>query len=160
MTIKEIWTLTSMVTIRGIWGKRLIRRVYEEGMMSRFTSQKPVMQAVCLKHFPLFIFSFEHHKHVCFDLPFQPHNNNMLYEVALYADRNLLSLMICAAVIAYQDEILVQGKWKLKLNFTVYIIQAKSKTLCHVLKKTRYCESQWYHLIWHYVIKYLTAYMN
>ncbi len=61
----------------------------------------------------------------------------MLYEVALYVDRNLLSLMICAAVIAYQDEILVQGKLKLQLNFTAYIILAKSKTLCHVLKKTR-----------------------
>lgn len=128
-------------------------------MMSRFTSQKPIMQAACLKHFPLLIFSFEHHKHVCFDLPFQPRNSNMLYEVALYVDRNLLSLMICAAVIAYQDEILVQGKLKLKLNFTAYIILAKYKTLCHVLKNTRYCESQCYQLIWNYVIKYLTAYM-
>lgn len=53
------------------------------------------------------------------------------YEVALYADRHLLSLMNRAAVIAYQDEILNHGKLKLKLNFTAYVIQANFKTLYH-----------------------------
>lgn len=75
------------------------------------------------------------------------------YEVALYADRHLLSLMNRAAVIAYQDEILNHGKLKLKLNFTAYVIQANFKTLYPLL---------WVTMLSQYgiVIKYSTAYMD